>query len=251
MSKCQWPSFGQTSTVLPPLRPPSPRRKAHQTSRDYSSISYKYHNIITHLGPVYESSLVRLKMKFKCILLLVTLLLALKVKASLDTSKRRCILHDDNSPLIELSATCDSCRSLPPAEKYLPLAMIILASDEPEKSPLLAVASRLVATRMRVVIVRVFGSSGERDNNEQDIEPILRNKITSSIPCDVTPLVSFKWVKVKGVNGSIAMDESPYDAVDKAEAEYQVLEFLVETDELPSVMVVRYFFLYIQSPCVS
>ena len=162
-------------------------------------------------------------------------------------------MHDDNSPLIQMSVTCDSCRSLLSAESdlTLPLAMIIIASDEPEKSPLLAVASRLIATRMRVVVVRVFGSNSDRDNNEQDVEPILRDKITWSIPCDVTPLVSFKWVPVKGMNGSIAVDESPYDAVDKAEAEYQVLEFVVETDELPAVMVVRSYSLYFQSPCVS
>lgn len=177
-------------------------------------------------------------MNYKAILCLTALFLSQTQSASWDTGKsRRCIVNNNTNPRIQLSPTCESCRSSPVDATSTPLAMVIIASDDSLKSPLLPVASQLISSHFRVVVVHVFGSN--RDIKEDHAELTLRNKITSSVPCkSVKPsLLSFKWVPVKGINGTVPLS-SPYDALEEAEAEYQVLEFLVETDELPNVMVV-------------
>jgi len=169
------------------------------------------------------------------------LLLALLLGATAGSASRRCVLVDDcRGHRINLSPECESCYAQLPSAEDAPRVMIAISSDTPTTSPLLTVASQLITARLRVVVVRVFDPA-----HNEDTEFELKKKIISYIPCDVEPLLSFQWVPVEGIHGNLPLD-SPFDALSKAEAEYHAL---VEMDDLPSVMVVRCFFIYLASTC--
>lgn len=155
---------------------------------------------------------------------------------AISSMARRCVEGVDSTK-ITLSSTCVRCSFRNPAEEDVPQIMILIASDDPIKSPLLTIASQCIAARMRVVVVRVLHSN-EDDNDNMEL--MLERRITSTIPCDIEPLLSFQYVSVEDIITNMALN-SPYDALSKAEAVYDALSRkLMEAGVLPDIMVVCY-----------
>ena len=167
------------------------------------------------------------------LLFLAVLLGATATAAPAHDGSRRCVVDIPNSRRIALSSTCESCSTRQPSSDDLPQIMIVVAAEAPTTSPMLTIASQLLASRVHVVIVRVTDDSSVKE----DTEAAMRNKIMSYTSCGAEAQLTFKWVSVQGINGNIPFRSSPYEALSKAEAVYHALSWM---DEHPNVMVVSF-----------
>jgi hypothetical protein len=167
----------------------------------------------------------------RAVLFLAVLLCVHETSAS---RRRQCVVDTLGFNL----STCDACslKTRPTLPENAPQVMIVMSQGDPTQSPLMVIVARLVSARFSVLIVF--------DPSQAKLQSLLEKQIASSVPCDIEPLVS-KLLSFQVVNETIgrgAPVESPYDALHQAAFDYRVLRAILNTDDLPKIMLVRCYF---------
>jgi hypothetical protein len=148
------------------------------------------------------------------------------------TASRQLVVDSSGTYL----SSCNACslKSQPTLSGNVPQAIIVMPQGDPRHSPLITVASQLVAASLRVLIVY--------DPRQPKLEPILEKQVASSVPCDIEPLVS-RLLSFQMANETISRSspvQSPYDALFHARSDYRILQGIITRDDLPNVIVVGY-----------
>ena len=150
------------------------------------------------------------------------------------SSRRQCLVDSSG---VDLSS-CNACplKTGPTLSGNLLQAMIVMPQGDPRLSPLITVASQLVAARLEVLIVY--------DRRQPKLESILKKQVASSVPCDMEPLIS-RLLSFRMANETVCRSssaKSPYDALFQAGSDYGILQGIVTRDVLPNVIVVGNLF---------